>query len=231
MRNEKGYSLEDVSSETRISVQVLRHIEDEAHDKLPDPAFVKGLLRAYAHAVDCDPAQVVESYRKNLTDYKKAAAAAAMKIRTGRRFWMNFMAGLVSFAVLVGLSIFFISDVLEKHPPVEQRQNNGAQEKATVEDNTAQTPVEPDASADPGETETEKWLLSIAGIEETWLKVIVDGQMPHECTLKAGEQLELEANSNFNILVGNAAAVRIRLNDKPVALNGRGKQAATLRLP
>ena len=33
LRDEKGYSLEDISSETRISRQVLQNIEEEAHDR------------------------------------------------------------------------------------------------------------------------------------------------------------------------------------------------------
>ena len=228
LRDEKGYSLEDISSETRISRQVLQNIEEEAHDRLPDPAFVKGFLRTYAAVVDADAIKTIESYMVNLNDYRKTSAAAGMKVRSGPQFWLNVMIGLGALAIIIGGSIFMIPDTQESLPLQKDKPSITLEKKATTA--TAGTTEENPPNA-AEKNASEKWLLAITGLEETWLKIIIDGQEPHEYTLKAEELLELEAASYFNILIGNATGVRIRLNEKPVSLSGKSGQVVTLRLP
>ncbi len=48
IRETKRYSLDDISTQTRISKTYLQAIEDEAFDKLPAPVFVRGFIIQYA---------------------------------------------------------------------------------------------------------------------------------------------------------------------------------------
>ena len=73
--------------------------------------------------------------------------------------------------------------------------------------------------------------LSIDAVEETWLKVITDGIKTSEYMLKPGDHLQLEAEKNFSLLIGNAAGVTIELNGQPLTIRGRSGQVVTLQLP
>jgi cytoskeletal protein RodZ len=76
-----------------------------------------------------------------------------------------------------------------------------------------------------------KLKLSIEAVEETWMKVVVDGVDTREYMLKTGERVNLSAQDNFNLLIGNAAGVQMTLNEEPVAIPGKSGQVVTLQLP
>ena len=74
-RESKGLSLEDVADTTRVGIHLLRALEEDDFDVLPDDVFVKGHLRAYADCLGADPDLVIEAY--NLERQSRAAAQAA----------------------------------------------------------------------------------------------------------------------------------------------------------
>jgi hypothetical protein len=63
------------------------------------------------------------------------------------------------------------------------------------------------------------------------MKIIVDNRDPKEYELASGDELELEASSKFNILVGNAGGVTLRLNDKQIPVAGKSGEMVNLHLP
>jgi cytoskeletal protein RodZ len=91
------------------------------------------------------------------------------------------------------------------------------------------------AAAEPARTSaeptTEKQILEITAVAETWMKIVVDEDQVKEVTLKPGDRLSLEASSGYELLIGNVAGVDMRLNGEPVALGGRSGQVRSLTLP
>lgn len=73
--------------------------------------------------------------------------------------------------------------------------------------------------------------LAILTLEETWLKVIVDDQKPKVYKLKPEQRLALEADSGYNLLIGNATGLKIELNGKPYPVHGRHGQVVTVQIP
>ncbi|UCG14696.1 MAG: helix-turn-helix domain-containing protein [Deltaproteobacteria bacterium] len=59
----RGVTLEQISIDTRISVNMLRAIEDGDTEQLPAQVLVKGFLRAYAKAIGLDPEGVILKYQ------------------------------------------------------------------------------------------------------------------------------------------------------------------------
>ena len=76
-----------------------------------------------------------------------------------------------------------------------------------------------------------KFVLRITAHDDTWMKIIIDNWDPREYDLESGEHLELEASSNFNLLIGNAEGVRIRLNDKSIPISAKSGEMLNLSLP
>jgi cytoskeleton protein RodZ len=61
-REAKGVSLEDIASQTRIGVRMLKAIEEEHFEQLPGGIYNKAFLRQYASFLGLDQEQVVREY-------------------------------------------------------------------------------------------------------------------------------------------------------------------------
>jgi cytoskeletal protein RodZ len=61
-REKKNFSLDDVSSVTKISARMLRAIEEEHFDQLPGGVFNKGFIRAYAKHLGLNDQEAVTDY-------------------------------------------------------------------------------------------------------------------------------------------------------------------------
>jgi cytoskeleton protein RodZ len=74
MRDERNISIEQVAYATRISLKMLRALEDNDHTALPAPTFVRGYLQAYAKYAKIDAQDLLLRYQHHLataTDPKK----------------------------------------------------------------------------------------------------------------------------------------------------------------
>jgi cytoskeleton protein RodZ len=61
-RESRGIALDDVSIATKISLRMLRALEEEKFDQLPGGIFNKGFVRAYARHLGIDEEQAVADY-------------------------------------------------------------------------------------------------------------------------------------------------------------------------
>ena len=107
-RIEKKLSIEALSAETRIRVEVLKHLESEEHEQLPNEVFVRGFIRSYAIAVGADLEEALERYsasrvlRHVRTDRKAAAQA-----KQSNRFWLGLGASVGAVLLMAGLTLYF----------------------------------------------------------------------------------------------------------------------------
>lgn len=63
-RKAKGLTHLQVSEKTRIRPSILKALENEQWELLPQPVFVKGLIRSYARAVGFEEEEVLSLYKK-----------------------------------------------------------------------------------------------------------------------------------------------------------------------
>ena len=71
IRERMGIELKAISLETKISIKILEHIEEEALDHLPPMVYLKSFLKGYARSMGLDPQRVVEEYLSVLPGPKK----------------------------------------------------------------------------------------------------------------------------------------------------------------
>jgi cytoskeleton protein RodZ len=74
-------------------------------------------------------------------------------------------------------------------------------------------------------------VLHLTAIEQTWLRVTRDNGPPRELTLKVNEKVTLEAQQRFELLIGNAGGIRMKLNDEPERVAGAKGKVVKLVLP
>ena len=65
-REKKGFTIEDISGKLRLSPHIIRALEEEMHDKLPELVYVRGYIRAYCRLLRIDPVPVLDMYTANL---------------------------------------------------------------------------------------------------------------------------------------------------------------------
>jgi hypothetical protein len=77
---------------------------------------------------------------------------------------------------------------------------------------------------DEGEAENAGHLvLQARAVEDTWLRVEIDGDKRHTLLLTSGKSVQWEANERFRLTIGNVRGTRLALNGQEIALqSGRG---------
>ena len=230
IRLEKKISLEQVAQQTRIGVGNLLLIEQENHEQLPAQVYVKGFLRSYAKAVGGDGDEVIRRYESCLDVVQKISDPESASKGIGRGIWRKFLISLVLLIGIIGSSlfaVFFFRQAPDADNPPEQ--NTAAEKEQAVDTQAAQQGLDSDTK--PVKSVPEKWLLHVAAVEETWLKIIMDEKGSNEYHLNSGDELELEAVTGFNLLIGNAGGIKLTLNDKPVPISGKSGEVVTIELP
>lgn len=222
----KGISLEQVAARTRVGIRTLEAIEHEDFRRLPPETFLKGFLRAFAQAVGADGGEAVRRYEAHCVMLRKTESIAAepQQRRTGAA--SRFLSVVLLLALLIAGQLAAWQAMTR--PPTEPP----AAAVFTAAP-AAAPPTEPlTVAPPPGPAKTSSMLkLTVTALEGTWLKVVTDQGTPGEHTLKAGQQLKLEARRHFNLLIGNAGAVKLTLNNQPVTVPGKKGEPINLNLP
>lgn len=229
IRLEKKISLEKVSDETRIGLGTLKLIEKEEHENLPAEVFVKGFLRAYARAIGADGGEAVQRYESRLSVIQELSDTDKDYGTATLRLWWKLLFVMVVYVALIAVSIRGMS-YFERH---SSESESFKQHTAAQKQQVALTPAQEDIESDKSVVKAveEKFVLHITAKEDTWMKVIVDNRDPKEYNLLSGDGLELEASSKFNLLIGNAGGVTLRLNDKEIPVAGKSGVMVNLDLP
>jgi hypothetical protein len=85
-------------------------------------------------------------------------------------------------------------------------------------------------NSDPVKT-VEGFSLEISAIKDTWMKVIIDGQNPREYLLNSGDLLQLNALKGYNLLVGDAGAIKLNVNGRALDIPRESGRAANIQIP
>lgn len=229
VRLERGIRLQQISSRTRIGVDILLAIEREDHARLPAEVFVKGFIRAYAETVGADADQATRLYLASRRIFQERLVAQADVMRLGLNFWPRLLIWLTVLFAFMALTIQATSFFQQKRVARKKRPETLTKKETPAVSGLPDRIDAADTSAPA--IARNKLLLEIRAVEKTGLKVVIDERKAREYSLNPGDRLELEALSQFNLLIDNAAGVRLRLNDKDLTVPGKEGQFVTLKLP
>jgi len=225
MRMQMGIPIETVAGEIRISVRQLVLIEAEEHQQLPDVVYVKGILRAYAKYIGVDDDDIIDRYAINRSAYEKIKTTESRFFNYNKKNLSRLclLTGFLSIIIVLSVYMIYGSQANSLHQAVENHtEKNNYKASGAVEELTT------DLFA---AHQNDKLFLQIDAVEDTLLKIIIDDSEPLEYSLHPMDHMELEASSKINLLVGNAAGVKILLNEKPVFIPGKSGDVAYIELP
>ncbi len=72
IRGKKGFTLEHISLQSKVTMAALKAIEEDRFDLLPPQVYVKGFLRSYARSLSVDPDHLAQAYLKHMGECKGA---------------------------------------------------------------------------------------------------------------------------------------------------------------
>ncbi|MCU0586182.1 MAG: helix-turn-helix domain-containing protein [Desulfobacterales bacterium] len=228
----KGISLEQVAAQTRVGIRILEAIEHEDFRRLPPETFLKGFLRAFAQAVGADGGEAVRRYEAHCAIRRETESIAAepQQLRTGAAGRFVVVVLLLALLIAGQLAAWQAMTRPPAEPPAAALFTASAPMEAAPVAGPPPGPPSVTPPADPAEA-SPALKLTVTALENTWLKVVTDQGTPGEHTLKPGQQLKLEARRHFNLLIGNAGAVKLALNNQPVAVPGKKGEPINLNLP
>jgi len=235
-RIESEKSLEDVSKETKIGVRYLIAIENEQLDRLPQEVFVKGFLRSYSRVVHADGNEAVRRYLACIGTAGNAAKPENETKNTDFRFWKRIflLSGIFLFIIIISVSsVSFISDKSESGHKTDRSGKTDNRRTLTKENGNTDRGSEDKSKinlTDSGKI-AEELSLEISAVKDTWMKVIIDGQNPREYLLNSGDLLELKASKGYNLLVGDAGAIKLNVNGRALDIPRESGRAANIQIP
>jgi DnaJ-class molecular chaperone len=71
MRKAAGIELSEINAVTKVSVSVLKSMEENRIESLPPGLYLKNFLRLYAEILQIDPQKVIDGYLKHISSAQK----------------------------------------------------------------------------------------------------------------------------------------------------------------
>jgi cytoskeleton protein RodZ len=238
-REEMGKTVEDVSSELRISRKYLRGIEEGNFSRFPAKVFSSGFIRAYATFLSVDPEPLLSEYLElceRSSEEEPPFHGNPEWLERERKRGSRRTAYAIAAAAVLVIGIFlawYAKHAALRPPPVpENRQTSqlppvpvpaSVENTALPSDNAtggggetaAVSPAsEPSAMIAPagGGPVSAPYQLFLEASELTWIMYSRDGSEPADVMLYPGDRLSIQAQGKIYLKIGNAGGVVGTLN-------------------
>jgi len=246
-RQSMSLSEQDVARRLHLSVSVIKALEGDDYERLPEPAFVKGYIRNYARLVGVPADEVANLYQQIAAEEQQApmpVKALQEESIGGKPVWLYGLAALVAVALLwsfVERSADTSGDaeasVVEESLPAPSDLDSAQEVDVMTEDALVDMPVEealPEPEPEIAAPAVVLDKLSMRFVEACWLRVVdANGNEIYSGQKPAESVFSLEGEGPFRITLGNAAAVsEINVNGTvvPVPASTPGR-VVTVRTP
>ena len=220
-REAKKVSLEEACRVTKIQRQTLEAIEEGRIQEMLDPAYARIFVKKYATYLGMDGATVVEEYEG--LERRLAVAEQPPQPLTfqspveeppSRGGGFGFLAPLIVVLVaLVGIGFlgYLVVDLV--HNLRQQRPSAAA--PAPVHEKKAPSPELLVPLSKP-------LRLTVQTSADVWIQLKADGTIIFQNVLSKGARETWNAKNNLELWTGNAGAMQLSLNGKPLEGLGRG---------
>jgi cytoskeleton protein RodZ len=221
-RELRGISLQEIADSTRISLRFLQAIEEDRVDCLPGGFFVRAILRSYAMSIGIDEHQVLNRYQEmqtleeqHLDREEDTSAPKPQRSPIISRRQVRLAAAAIAFIGLGLVLLYVFSLPRGKTLPTLQETQLPASFPV----------VFPDSAEAVAEIQGLRLRLDFN--EETWLHVYADGESVWDGIKALGQSLEITAEREVLLYVGNAGGFSLTINQqkaKPLGPRGAVRQ-------
>ena len=209
-RTQQGISIRTVANRTRIQGRLLQAIEEGNLKALPEPIYIRELIKKFAHTLDLDGIELASSFptgsyllkTKNFHWYNLPSVHL-------RPFHLYFLYIFVVIVSVRGLSTVVSNSALEVSnlENVEQSSLQTQSPKPSVKKVSNPLPASKKSPIKPV-------VVEIKLKDQCWLRVVADGKTEFEGVLPEGSHRTWVANERLTVRAGNAGGVLVAFNDE-----------------
>jgi cytoskeletal protein RodZ len=242
-REAKHLSLADVSDATLINVNFLDAIEQGNTTVLPQ-TYIRAFIREYATFVGLDPVEIMKKYDQELAGKEHPAEPEkppetlpapppekkAEPQDVDRAPRPSLAPGISRFGfpavifIALGIILWNLTRTGSSPPPQQQIPDDAAMTSAGIGDSSAaKSSVHNKKRVQPSDSLTLRASVS----DTSWVQIIIDDQAPQQYIFRPNRKITWKARDRFRLWVGNAGALDLTLNDRP--LGAPGKPRAIVR--
>ena len=218
-RETRKISLKEVSKKIKVREQFLKAVEEDRHDLLPSPTYVKGFLAAYGKYIGLDPNEIILRYENLL----KGEPVIPLEVSPEKKsLWdRKDQWGIVG-VIVIGFVVIYFLFFQPSQPSFEP-----VSPKPQVKE-TPPTKPSPSIAEKPSLPEEKLISLELKAVERTWVSIQVDGQPEKDITLQPGERITYQAMKRIQLVVGNAGGLDLVLNERRLERFGKSGEVFTL---
>lgn len=223
-RQSQGWDIESVSTKVHITKNVLRAIENADLHRLPEPVFIKELLKKYSDFLNLNIDNNIDNFpveksrkKKHQSTYKKIINPFNININFNSKYLY------IIYITLLFFSVKSLNEMLQPTPfttqdSIENQDINSPSPEQTISDNSLSNtnntenqtiPVVENNSNNP-----EQLKVNLKAQESSWVRVVIDGDTEFEGILTKGSEREWVAKREFTVRAGNAGGLLISVNEE-----------------
>jgi transcriptional regulator with XRE-family HTH domain len=219
-REEKSYTIEEISVNTRIPVRTLAALESGRTSALPEIIYIRGLVKRYGDFLGIDGNSLAEEIREKSSSIVLVQPEAtflqkstALIDRSLPEFEFNIrpIHLYVGYVALIFATIAGLTAVIDRS--VAPVGNTPAVPSSTPSRLVPVLGPEPQSINSPDSPDG-RIAIGITVRSNTWAKVSVDGQVKFEGNLQQGAKLKWTARQRIEIQASDGGALLISQNDR-----------------
>lgn len=253
LREERQISLQQIANKTRIDIKFLKAIEDGNFEVLPE-IYVRAFIREYCLVVEISPAEYLNKFElakkgklvedtaaetgqekhaetssDPKTEFDASAEIAASqakqpdeKIQLGKKQIYAIAAALAVILLLAVYFLFFKSSTPDIITEKSYDEIMGS--------NQDRYQMQADSVSRITSSSSDSLQLRVGSTDTVWLKSIADNNVTKEFLLKPNSSLELRALNSFNLVIGNAGGIRLKLGNRQIDSVGKRGEVKSILL-
>jgi cytoskeletal protein RodZ len=230
-RHSLGKSLSDAEEETKIRARSLDALEQGDYDALPNPAYVRGYITAYAKFLGLDPAPLLDSFDREIGNAEEVRVRQRDTV-VAPRSQTHQIPARTAFAVVAVLAVLVITvwgigrliSGPDETPPVPvipeptatvDSNDDPATGPGISDDDTLPPDMDDLVEPDPMDGPFTVRIVVDEG-SASWLRVTIDDLVAYEGTMAGGQSQEWTAEESALLRIGRGPAVTVYQNDVEV---------------
>ena len=219
-REASGHTLDEVAAKVLVRPRLLVALEEARTHELPEPVYVRGLIKRYGDVLGLDGEALSNQYvaAPSLKGQGPGWSRESIQLRPYHLY--------AAYLVLIAVSVSGLSYLMQRAIPqntakpivdpvaVEQLTPRGVATQPTAAEGRAEP--EPPVSEEP-------IVVDMELIQQSWVRVTADGDQAYEGILQEGTERSWTAQESLTIRAGNAGGVVLAYNQgqaKPMGKPG-----------
>ncbi len=247
LRENAGVSLDDIVSETKIGIGVLRNLEEGRFSRLPERVFTRNFVRQFGEVVGFSPDTLAEwfdmaweRYSLSSGSHPAIALAEAPEPEPRRRLltWWPVALGIVF--VIAVLAVLLLRDKggreegagqkgVPSFTPTMASSENASGSPSPTAPLVEASPTHHEDGVEPGGGPVVATVRVLPG-NECWIRSRDEAGRLNQRLLTAGERVEIPVRRMVQLTLGNGGGVVINVGGKTYRAPGRAGEVVHLEL-